>query len=57
MASHTATTLNIDDSVMARLGRKAARSGQTMLESVETTLRRLLETRLEPADLLPIPTF
>ncbi|MFN8582881.1 MAG: ribbon-helix-helix protein, CopG family [Gemmatimonadaceae bacterium] len=36
--SHMKTTLNIDDSVMARLKREAARSGRTMSELVETAL-------------------
>jgi plasmid stability protein len=51
------TTLNIDDSVMARLKREAARSGRTMSELVETALRGLLQTRRTSADLVPLPTF
>ena len=57
MVSHMKTTLNIDDGVMARLKREAARSGRTMSELVETALRRLLQTRPEAADLPPLPTF
>ncbi|MDH5643664.1 MAG: ribbon-helix-helix protein, CopG family, partial [Gemmatimonadota bacterium] len=44
------TTLNIDDTVMARLRKEAARTGRTMSELVETALRRLLQTRRAPAD-------
>ncbi len=51
------TTLNIDDSVMARLKREAARQGRTMSELVETALRRLLRPRKDPRELRPLPTF
>ncbi|MBI4520146.1 MAG: ribbon-helix-helix protein, CopG family [Gemmatimonadetes bacterium] len=51
------TTLNIDDSVMARLRREAARTGRTMSELVETALRRLLQPRPAPADFEPLPSF
>lgn len=51
------TTLNIDDSVMARLKREAARSGRTMSELVETALRALLEPRPDRSELEPLPTF
>ncbi len=51
------TTLNIDDTVMARLREESARTGRTMGELVETALRLLLEKRRpkspEPP---PIPT-
>jgi len=57
MVSHMKTTLNIDDTVMTRLRREAARTGRTMSELVETALRRLLESRPEPAELSPLPTF
>jgi hypothetical protein len=57
MVSHMKTTLNIEDSVMARLRRESARTGRTMSELVETALRLLLE-RHEPApDLPPLPVF
>jgi hypothetical protein len=53
------TTLNIDDSVMARLREEAARSNRTMSELVESALRLLLESR--PAEdagtLPPLPGF
>jgi plasmid stability protein len=51
------TTLNIDDTVMARLRREAARTGKTMSELVETALRQLLRPRTEPARLDPLPRF
>ena len=57
MFCHMKTTLNIDDTVMARLRREAARTGRTMSELVETALRRLLETRSEPSALEPLPSW
>jgi hypothetical protein len=51
------TTLVIDDGVMARLKREAARSGRTMSELVETALRRFLQSRPEPGGLSPLPSF
>jgi hypothetical protein len=51
------TTLNIDDSVMARLRREAARTGRTMSELVETALRRMLQQRREREALPPLPSF
>lgn len=57
MVFHMKTTLNIDDSVMTRLKREAARSGRTMSELVETALRRLLATRSEESPLPPLPKF
>jgi hypothetical protein len=51
------TTLNIDDSVMAKLRQEAARSGRTMSELVETALRNLLRSRTASAELKPLPTF
>jgi len=51
------TTLTIDDSVMTRLRREAARSGRTMSELVETALRRLLETKPEQEELRAQPSF
>ncbi len=50
-------TLNIDDSVMARLRREAVRSGRTMSEPVETALRGLLQSRRADTDIEPLPTF
>jgi hypothetical protein len=51
------TTLNIDDRVMARLKREAARQGRTMGELVEMALRLFLQTRSEQGDVRPLPTF
>jgi hypothetical protein len=57
MVIHMKTTLVIDDRVMARLKREAARTGKTMSELVETALRRLLQSRPDPVDLPELPTF
>jgi plasmid stability protein len=57
MVIHMKTTLNIDDSVMARLRREAARSGRTMSELVEMALRNLLQTRRGREPLPPLPSF
>jgi hypothetical protein len=51
------TTLNIDDTVMARLRRESARTGRTMSELVETALRRLLQSKAEPAPTAPLPAW
>lgn len=51
------TTLNIDDTVMARLRREAARSGRTMSELVEMALRQLLSPHREAPALPPLPSF
>jgi len=51
------TTLNIDDSVMERLKREAARQGRTMSELVESALRLLFQMRTQRPDLPPLPTF
>lgn len=57
MVIHMKTTLNIDDSVMVRLKREAARTGRTMSDLVETALRQLLRTRRDREPLPPLPTF
>jgi len=59
MVFHMKTTLNIDDTVMSRLRREAARSGRTMSELVEAGLRLVLEPqRKSAAPPLPsLPTF
>jgi hypothetical protein len=57
MVFHMKTTLNIDDGVMVRLKREAARQGKTMSELVETALRLLLQRRPHPAELPPLPSF
>ena len=57
MVSHMKTTLNIDDSVMARLREEAARTGRTMSELVEMALRRLLEPQPTEHALPELPSF
>jgi hypothetical protein len=57
MVFHMKTTLNIDDTVMARLKREAVRQNRTMSELVETALRLLFQPRKRPANLQPLPTF
>ncbi len=57
MVSHMKTTLNIDDTVMARLKREAVRQGRTMSELVETALRQLFQTQRGRRKLPPLPTF
>ena len=57
MVIHMKTTLNIDDTVMLRLKKEAARSGRTMSELVETALRQLLKTRTGEPELPPLPSF
>ena len=51
------TTLNIEDSVMERLRREAARQGRTMSELVESALRLLFQMRRKRPDLPPLPSF
>ena len=59
MVFHMKTTLNIDDTVMGRLRREAARQGKTMSELVEAALRLLFQagSRKSKAKLRPLPTF
>jgi Ribbon-helix-helix protein, copG family len=57
MENHMKTTLNIDETVMLRLKREAARQGRTMSELVETALRLFLRPKQKPAELAPLPTF
>ena len=51
------TTLVIDDSVMDRLRREAARQGKTISELVEAALRLLLEPQPKPRRLPKLPSF
>jgi hypothetical protein len=51
------TTLKIDDSVMQRLRREAARQGRTMSELVEAALRLFFQTRKRRPELPPLPSF
>lgn len=57
MVSHMKTTLNIDDTVFARLKRESARSGRTMSALVESALRLFFRTGKVTAELPPLPTF
>jgi hypothetical protein len=57
MFFHMKTTLTIDDTVMKALKRKAAASGRTMSELVETALRMLLQNSRSPADVPELPVF
>ncbi|MEO6872188.1 MAG: hypothetical protein ABI233_08220 [Chthoniobacterales bacterium] len=53
------TTLNIDDTVMARLRRESARQNRTMSELVESALRLLFQSAKQQRKkkLPPLPTF
>ncbi|MBI1948928.1 MAG: ribbon-helix-helix protein, CopG family [Deltaproteobacteria bacterium] len=51
------TTLVIDDGVLAKLRREAAREGKTISELVEAALRLFLERRPPAVALPPLPTF
>jgi plasmid stability protein len=51
------TTLNIDDKVMAKLKREAARQGRTMSEMVESALRLLLRSHRKREKIVALPTF
>src|SRR6266536_2131542 len=59
MACHIKTTLNIDDTVMNRLRREAARQRKTMSELVEAGLRLLFHSASQPKKkkLRPLPTW
>jgi hypothetical protein len=59
MVNHMKTTLNIDDTVMARLRQEAARQGRTMSELVEAALRLLFHSsrKIKKKKLPPLPTF
>lgn len=57
MVIHMKTTLNIDDTVMARLKRESAQQGRTMSELVESALRLLFRSRKPQPPLPPLPTF
>jgi hypothetical protein len=59
MVFHMKTTLNIDDTVMARLRREAVQQGRTMSELVEAALRLLFHARKQKGKkkLPPLPRF
>ena len=51
------TTLNIDDTVMAKLKRESDRQISTMYELFETAVRGLFRSQRKRQDLPPLPTF
>jgi hypothetical protein len=55
MVIRVKTTLVIDDRVIERLRREAARSGRTMSELVEASIRRFLDDRPTVGDLPELP--
>ena len=59
MVCHMKTTLNIDDTVMARLRQEAVRQKRTMTELVETALRLLFKANRQEQKrkLRPLPRF
>lgn len=57
MVSHMKTTLVIDDTVLKRLRREAARQGRTISELVEAALRQFLAQRTPRGPLPDLPTF
>lgn len=59
MVSQMKTTLNIDDTVMARLRQESARQKRTMSELVEAALRLLFRASKEAKKkkLPPLPSF
>lgn len=57
MVSHMKTTLVIDDTVLRRLRREAARQGRTISELVEAALRQFLAQRPARVALPDLPTF
>jgi len=59
MVSHLKTTLQIDDTVMARLRREAAKQRRTMSELVDAALRLLFHEHKRAAKkkLRPLPRF
>ncbi len=50
------TTLVLDDAIVAKLKREAARQGQTMSELVESALRLMFRERRREQQLPPLPT-
>ncbi len=51
------TTLNIHESVMARLRRESARQGRTMSELVESALRLFFRAQRQRPELPALPSF
>lgn len=60
MLRHMKTTLNLDDSVMDRLRREAARQGKTMSELMESALRLFFQQQergSSETELPELPSF
>jgi plasmid stability protein len=58
MVFHMKTTLVIDDGVMQRLRKEAARSGRTLSELVEAALRMMLDRPEQRRPKMPpLPAF
>lgn len=57
MVFHMKTTLNIDDTVMHRLKREAARQRRTMSEIVEAALRLFFRKTHRSGELPEMPAF
>lgn len=57
MVFHMKTTLVIDDTVLRRLRREAARQGRTISELVEAALRQFLALRPARGSLPDLPSF
>jgi hypothetical protein len=59
MVCHMKTTLNIDDTMMARLREEAVRQRKTMSELVEAALRLLFRSakQSKKKKLRPLPSF
>ena len=57
MVSCMKTTLNIDDTVMARLRQEATRQQRTMSEMVEAALRLFFKSTRERRSLPELPVF
>jgi hypothetical protein len=51
------TTLKIDDTVMTRLKKEAARRGCTMSNLVESVFRLMFESENSPSQIPPLPIF
>jgi len=57
MVFHMKTTLVIHDTVMERLRERAAKTGSTISELVESALRMFLKEKPHSKDLPPLPSF
>ncbi len=57
MVRRMRTTLTIDETVMARLRREAARTGRTMSTVVEMALRQVLQDKPAAVALPELPSF